>query len=94
MDRKRRPWSFCHRRQKSRIEDAKNFHPHAQRIAHFRLSILKAYHKKVLEGGRSKGEGLAEIIALYNACLIMPDKVRGMPDGLSKATILGWGQSL
>jgi Holliday junction resolvase RusA-like endonuclease len=90
MDRKRRLWTFRHRRQKSRIVDARNFHPHAQRIAHFRLSVLKTYHKKISKRERSKGEIFAEIIALYNAGLILPDVFRGKPKYLSRSAIYNW----
>jgi len=93
MDRKRRLWAFRHTRQKSRIDDARNFHPHAQEIAHFRLSVLKAYHKEISKRERPKGETIAEIIALYNAGLILPDILRGKPKFLSRGTIYNWNKA-
>lgn len=86
----RKPWAFRHRMRRGGPVDPKKFHPHALRIAHFRRFALKEYHKEISKRKRSKEEVLTEVIALYNAGLILPDIFRGKPRRLSRSTIYNW----
>ena len=88
----RKPFGFNFRTRKSGIGDAINFHPKAKRTAYIRLGIVKALREAILtRGGKSMGEVYAEVVALYNAGLILPE-IFPKPKTISRSSLYGWNR--